>query len=729
MKLSIIIPVYNDRDFIQKTITQIREVQFPIPYEIVAVDDASTDGSREILGKIPGVRKIFHAQNTGKGGAVVSGLTASTGDIIVIQDDDCEYSPAAIPALIAPIISGQSQVVYGSRFLQKNSMYFIQYLENKAITTLANILLGQQLTDIETGHKAFTRAVANRLALQKKGFEFDMEITLQIIKSGIPIKELPTIYQARTHAQGKKITYKDGWHSVMILLRAWRQIMAGKIHDSQFKKKTLITILFLMAVFLPRLVSLGKVLTVDEPLWVSRGQTFISALSVGNFGKTLVAGQPGITTAWLSGMATPWQSLGTAQAAIAVASGILVLIATYFFRQLIGPRWGLITGFFLALDPFLIAHSRVVHTDALLALFYLNSILALLTGIAHIKQGGKIPPRYIFISSCLGAAAVLTKLYGLVLIPTVVLFIILAYVRKSGGLQSIIRDTACWVSLFILCGFIAWPALWTNADRVYDLLFSRVALHAEGTRAEETTSSIWYYARETAFRFSLPASLLLPFAIWQLPRFKKDSHARLGLALLTTGLIYTLALNSSSDKSDRYILIAHLALICTSVLGLRYIVEKIAGDTKKLALTSWTILAIPIMYLAVDVIRLHPYYLAHYNRLYPIEQTHKLGWGEGLEQAATYIAAKNPQAKVLTYYERVFQHFYQGATEDISHVYDANGDYAVLYRSMFERGQHAPETEIINDFFNSQRHTPEKIITINGLPYVWIFPLQPSIKK
>lgn len=219
MKLSIIIPVYNDRDYIEQAIAQVRAVDFPIPYEIIAVDDYSTDGSREALKGIPGITVILHERNQGKGGAVKTGLRAATGDIIAIQDDDCEYDPARLPLLLAPIQRGETQVVYGSRFLQKNQMFSIQRIENRAITWLANLLLGQWLTDIETGHKVFSKRVAQQLDLKAQGFEFDMEITLQIVHLGYHIKELATQYTARTKQQGKKITYKDGLRSIRTLFK------------------------------------------------------------------------------------------------------------------------------------------------------------------------------------------------------------------------------------------------------------------------------------------------------------------------------------------------------------------------------------------------------------------------------------------------------------------------------------------------------------------------------
>lgn len=220
MKLSVLIPVYNDRDYIESAISQVRKVSYGIPYEIVAVDDCSTDGSREILQQLSDIDKvILHDHNTGKGGAIRTGLKHVTGDIIAIQDDDCEYDPATLPSLIRPILRGEAQVVYGSRFLQQNLLFLVQRFENHAMTLLANLLLGQKLTDIESGHKVFTKEIAKQLDLKKNGFEFDMEITLQILRLGYRIKELPTSYAARTKAQGKKITYKDGLRTIGTLLK------------------------------------------------------------------------------------------------------------------------------------------------------------------------------------------------------------------------------------------------------------------------------------------------------------------------------------------------------------------------------------------------------------------------------------------------------------------------------------------------------------------------------
>lgn len=519
-----------------------------------------------------------------------------------------------------------------------------------------------------------------------------------------------------------EITFKFLQHTLRLKIANTvlleRNEKSTPITKEQYKKYATIGG-FLAIVFVPRLIGLGNVLTIDEPLWISRGQSFMNAVSVGNFDKTLVAGQPGVTTAWLIGISAPWQSLIAAQASIGLATGVLILGITYFLGILIGKKWGMITGIFLALDPFLIAHSRLAHTDALLALFYVAALASLLCGFMYKKP----QRRYIIMSALLAAGAILTKIFGLILIPTALLmFAINAWYRRVQMVDTL-RLAGLWLSACIITIFLAWPALWLNADTVYSYMFSRSSLHAEGTREQETTSAPWYYVRETFFRLSVPVTVLLPFAIWQWRKKTPIDHVVVTAALLSAGILFAVILNTGSDKSDRYILFTHLTLVILAPLGLRTIVQYALKNPR---MQKWAIYAIslPIVYLAIDDIRIHPYYLAHYNRLYPVESYHKLGWGEGLEQAASWMQHHHPNAKVLTYYPRVFDYFYNGEVETITHLDDARADYAVLYRSMFERGEHATETAIVKKFIGVKNKEPEHIVTVNGLPYAWIFPVQ-----
>lgn len=489
------------------------------------------------------------------------------------------------------------------------------------------------------------------------------------------------------------------------------------------QQKALLVLGLVAAAFIPRLVTLGTIRTVDEHLWQSRGDQFIKAVASLKFDKTLVAGQPGITTAWLVGLAHPFRSLAADQAAIALVTAILVLITTYFLTRLWGFSWGMVAGFFLALDPFLLGHSRLVHTDALLALFFLTGLVILLAAVNPVYHR-KVPVRrYLAFSAIATALAVLTKLFALIAIPAALAIITHAYLKGRRGALEGIRYTLFWLTILIAVVYVLWPALWLHADRVFLHLTERAALHAGGTRSQEITSMWWYYLREIPFRITPVTTLLLPAAAVGLLCAGRTASERISkrtsALLLLTGIGYATALSFSLDKSDRYILVTFLTLTLVSVFGLS---TMIAWARRRLHLSPRTLLIIPaalIAFLAVDAVRLHPYYLAHYNRLYPVETEHKLGWGEGLERAAAWIAQSDPHSKVASYYSRVFAAFYGGPVDPLTHIDDSSAKYAVLYRSMFERGPDHPDTDLLRHFFDSGK--PVHTVTINRLPYVWIF--------
>lgn len=217
-KVSIIVPVFNEKDTVLSVIEKVERVKLPLEKEIVVVDDCSTDGTREVLKDQSGVVLIFHEKNTGKGGAIHTGITHSTGDIILIQDADFEYSPEEYPLLLAPIIEGHADVVYGSRFLKKgNTFGTLSYIANKVLTVLTRILITFPITDMETCYKVFRADVLKKLTLQEKKFGFEPEVTMKLAAiPGIRYTEVPVTYHARSYKDGKKINWKDGfaalWH-------------------------------------------------------------------------------------------------------------------------------------------------------------------------------------------------------------------------------------------------------------------------------------------------------------------------------------------------------------------------------------------------------------------------------------------------------------------------------------------------------------------------------------
>jgi glycosyltransferase involved in cell wall biosynthesis len=223
-KLSIVVPIFNERKIIPLLLATIRKVELPYEKEIILVDDGSTDGSREVLKALESEFKVILLdKNRGKGAAVRKGFEMATGDIVVIQDADMEYDPLEYPVVLKPIIDGRADVVYGSRFITaypRRILYFPHYLANQIVTIVSNIFTGLNLSDMETGFKAFTgKAIKDILpCLLANRFGIEPEITAQIAKHKFRIYEVGISYHGRTYAEGKKINWKDGvaaiWHII-----------------------------------------------------------------------------------------------------------------------------------------------------------------------------------------------------------------------------------------------------------------------------------------------------------------------------------------------------------------------------------------------------------------------------------------------------------------------------------------------------------------------------------
>lgn len=218
MKLSVIIPVYNEVETIEEVIRQVRAVDLPM--EIVIADDCSTDGSLPILRSMTDITLIESATNRGKGMAIRSALSRVTGDIVVIQDADMEYDPQDFPKLIQPIVDDKSDIVYGTRFVpNKPQMKLANYLGNKLFAFMATVLYKTKVTDEATCYKAFKTEVLNSINLHCERFEFCPEVTARLLKRGYRYAEVPISYTPRTHAQGKKITWRDGITCIWNLLK------------------------------------------------------------------------------------------------------------------------------------------------------------------------------------------------------------------------------------------------------------------------------------------------------------------------------------------------------------------------------------------------------------------------------------------------------------------------------------------------------------------------------
>ncbi|MBN1828238.1 MAG: glycosyltransferase family 2 protein [Deltaproteobacteria bacterium] len=224
MKLSIVVPCYNERDTIAEVVEKIRSVP-DLDAEIIVVDDCSTDGSRDILREriFPLVdRIIFHDHNRGKGAALRSGFGAATGGVVIVQDADLEYDPQEIPKLLQPILDGRADVVYGSRFAggkPHRVVYFWHMVGNRFLTLISNMFTNINLTDMETCYKMFRREVIQSIAIEEDRFGFEPEITAKIARRNCRIYEVGISYYGRTYAEGKKIGWRDGVRAIYAILK------------------------------------------------------------------------------------------------------------------------------------------------------------------------------------------------------------------------------------------------------------------------------------------------------------------------------------------------------------------------------------------------------------------------------------------------------------------------------------------------------------------------------
>lgn len=224
MKLSIIMPVYNEKATIREILKRVRAVDVGMEKEIIVVDDGSKDGTREILREEESrgdIKVLYHEKNMGKGAAVRTGIASATGDFVIIQDADLEYDPQDYPALLKPLLEGKTEVVYGSRFLggYGSSMLSWHRFGNKFLTAATNLLYGSSLSDMETCYKAFKASVIKSIPLRSNRFEIEPEITAKILKRGYKILEVPIRYRGREFHEGKKISWKDGFSALWTLLR------------------------------------------------------------------------------------------------------------------------------------------------------------------------------------------------------------------------------------------------------------------------------------------------------------------------------------------------------------------------------------------------------------------------------------------------------------------------------------------------------------------------------
>ena len=221
MKLSIIIPSYNEAATLNQIIIRVKKQNLKnVTKEIIVIDDGSTDSTKKILSRQTGIKTVSLTKNQGKGAAIRHGLKQVTGDYVLIQDADLEYDPADIQSLLAPVLSGKTQVVYGSRFLGPHkNMLFWHLKGNQLLSLITNLLYDTTLSDMEVGYKLIPKQLLTSLTLKENRFGFEPEITSKILKSGFRIYEVPVSYSGREFSEGKKITWVDGLIAFWLLFK------------------------------------------------------------------------------------------------------------------------------------------------------------------------------------------------------------------------------------------------------------------------------------------------------------------------------------------------------------------------------------------------------------------------------------------------------------------------------------------------------------------------------
>jgi glycosyltransferase involved in cell wall biosynthesis len=223
MTLSVVMPAYNEENTVAIVIRRVLEIPFDL--ELVVVNDGSTDGTREILealAKEDSRIRVFHQENSGKTAALRKGFAMTTGDVVIVQDADLEYDPAEIIHVVRPILGGQADVAYGSRFLVRRAarvLYFSHYLANRFLTLFSNTLTNLNMTDVETGYKAFRGDIIRHMNIVSSGFGVEIEVTAKIAKLKAAVYEVPISYYGRTYEEGKKIGLIDGILAIWYIIR------------------------------------------------------------------------------------------------------------------------------------------------------------------------------------------------------------------------------------------------------------------------------------------------------------------------------------------------------------------------------------------------------------------------------------------------------------------------------------------------------------------------------
>ncbi len=486
----------------------------------------------------------------------------------------------------------------------------------------------------------------------------------------------------------------------------------------------LVIALLAVAVLAPRVFDLDAFMTADEKIWIANTQGFTKNLALGRWGELMQQAHPGITTQWLGALAAGSSSLAAQKLPLVLGQAVPIGLIGYIFYRLWGGRPAVLLTLLLAFNPFLVAHTRVYAMDSLLAFWLLLSCGCLLLW----QKTNAL--RYLSFSAAAGALAVLSKLTGVIIIPFALLFTGWRAIRQKTSPASFIRLSLLWLGVFVLTAILVLPPLIFDLPGIFRLL--QDFFPSETARATHGSPSGYLYYIYTLLFFSTPLHMtaliiLLPATLWY---FLPSRHARRkktggGATLQVSAfvlfiILFTVQMTLAAKKGDRYLLPAFLFLDALVALTFFHLLNQF--KTRRLLLvTGYALLIIGLLWQAADIIRLHPHTLAYVNPLTkPFYGNRRLGWGEGLDLAARYLNSKTNAEKLTaaSIYPAEFAYKFRGNTTPLNHYEAGNADYVILYRSLLQRGPDAWHTDILNNFSDK---TPEKIITLNNIDYVWIY--------
>lgn len=444
-------------------------------------------------------------------------------------------------------------------------------------------------------------------------------------------------------------------------------------------------------------------MTADEKQWLANTAGFTKALATLHWEKMVQQPHPGITAQWLGAITIHSSSWAIRKLPLVIGQSILLLLVLYVFWQLWGfPSAALLTTL-LALNPLLIAHTRVYAMDSLLAVFCLLALGLLLLW----RKTNE--PRYLYFSAFATAAAILSKLPGVILIPFTLLFLA-AHAWQAKKYVFTTRLAAIWLLVFLMSLTLMLPSFFTHPVTT----FNRIAacITQGGCEPDRGTAPPTYYVRTLIF-FSTPLHML---AIAALPFFFWKSKKRHGAAWLTLfAALFVIQMTLSAKKGDRYILPSFLILDTLVTVVFFWLLKT------KWRQAATLLLAAGLLWQTITLWQLHPHYLAYVNPITkPFFGNRRLGWGEGFDLAGSYLTAKpNSQSlKVAAPNPTEFAYNFHGEVTPLNRHEEDSVDYVVLYRSLLERDPDSVETDILNHY---RSQVPEKVIYLGGLPYIWIY--------